>query len=258
MAWLPTLLGLGPDDLVVFPAMAYPTYLAGAQIAGCSAIACDDLDQLGDARPALIWLNSPSNPTGQILDQDILKQRVTWARERGSLVASDECYGEFGWEAEPMSVLHPAISGGRHNGLLAVHSLSKRSNLAGYRAGFVAGDQDVVADLLLIRKHAGMIVPRPVQEAMIEMLGDHDHVEEQRRQISSAPNRAAPSAGGGGVPYRALRGVYLPVGHPGRGLPDFGGFPGGPGHPGRARSLLRCRREPAHTSRSHCDRRTGC
>jgi succinyldiaminopimelate transaminase len=182
VAWLPTLLGLGPDDLVVYPTMAYPTYLVGARIAGCRAIACDDLDQLGDAEPALIWINSPSNPTGQILDADTLKYRVTWARERGALVASDECYGEFGWEAEPISVLHPSINGGRHNGLLAVHSLSKRSNVAGYRAGFIAGDRDVVADLLLIRKHAGMLVPRPVQEAMIELLDDHDHVEQQRER----------------------------------------------------------------------------
>ena len=180
VAWLPTLLGLGPDDLVVYPTMAYPTYLVGAKIAGCRAIACDNLDQLGDARPALIWINSPSNPTGQILDAEALKHRVTWARERGSLVASDECYGEFGWETEPISVLHPSINGGRHDGLLAVHSLSKRSNLAGYRAGFIAGDRDVVADLLLIRKHAGMLVPRPVQDVMIALLDDHDHVEEQR------------------------------------------------------------------------------
>jgi succinyldiaminopimelate transaminase len=182
VAWLPTLLGLGPDDLVVYPTMAYPTYLVGAKIAGCRAIACDDLDQLGDAEPALIWINSPSNPTGQILDLDALKYRVAWARERGALVASDECYGEFGWEAEPISVLHPSVSGGRHNGLLAVHSLSKRSNVAGYRAGFIAGDRDVVADLLLIRKHAGMLVPRPVQEAMIELLDDHDHVDQQRKR----------------------------------------------------------------------------
>jgi succinyldiaminopimelate transaminase len=174
------LLGLGPDDLVVYPTMAYPTYLVGAKIAGCRAIACDNLDQLGDARPALIWINSPSNPTGQILDAEALKHRVTWARERGSLVASDECYGEFGWDAEPISVLHPSINGGRPDGLLAVHSLSKRSNLAGYRAGFIAGDRDVLADLLLIRKHAGMLVPRPVQEVMIALLDDHDHVAEQR------------------------------------------------------------------------------
>ena len=182
VAWLPTLLGLGPDDLVVYPTMAYPTYLVGAKIAGCRAIACDDLDQLGDARPALIWINSPSNPTGQILDPAALRQRVSWARERGALVASDECYGEFGWNAEPISVLHPSISGGRYHGLLAVNSLSKRSNIAGYRAGFIAGDQEVVADLLLIRKHAGMMVPRPVQEAMIELLNDHDHVEQQRER----------------------------------------------------------------------------
>lgn len=180
VAWLPTLLGLGTDDLLVYPTMAYPTYLVGATIAGCRAIACDDLDELGDERPALIWINSPSNPTGQILDMEALKHRVSWARKRGALVASDECYGEFGWEAEPISVLHPSINNGRCNGLLAVHSLSKRSNLAGYRAGFVAGDRDVVADLLLVRKHAGMLVPRPVQEAMIDLLNDHDHVEEQR------------------------------------------------------------------------------
>jgi len=182
VAWLPTLLGLGSDDLVVYPTMAYPTYLVGAKIAGCQAIACDDQTELGDARPALIWINSPSNPTGQILDAEALRFRVTWARERGALVASDECYGEFGWEAEPMSVLHPSINGGRHDGLLAVNSLSKRSNVAGYRAGFVAGDRELVADLLLIRKHAGMLVPRPVQEAMIDLLADHDHVEQQRER----------------------------------------------------------------------------
>jgi succinyldiaminopimelate transaminase len=180
VAWLPTLLGLGPDDLVVYPTMAYPTYLVGAKIAGCRTIACDDLEQLGDARPALLWINSPSNPTGQILGAEALKDRVDWARERGCLVASDECYGEFGWEAEPISVLHPLINEGRHDGLLAVHSLSKRSNLAGYRAGFVAGDRNVVGDLLSVRKHAGMLVPRPVQEVMIDLLGDHEHVELQR------------------------------------------------------------------------------
>jgi len=180
VAWLPTLLGLGPDDLVVYPKMAYPTYAVGATLAGCRAVACDDLSSLGDARPALVWLNSPANPTGQILPAATLDARVAWARERGALVASDECYGEFGWEAEPVSVLHPTISHGRHDGLLAVHSLSKRSNLAGYRAGFVAGDPDVVTELLGVRKHAGMIVPRPVQQAMIALLADHDHVELQR------------------------------------------------------------------------------
>ena len=148
VAWLPTLLGLGPGDLVVYPAVAYPTYAVGTTLAGCPAVACDDLEQLGNAWPALVWLNSPANPTGGILDAQTLTRRVAWARERGALVAADECYGEFGWEAEPVSVLHPSVNEGGHEGLLAVHSLSKRSNLAGYRAGFVAGDAGVVAELL--------------------------------------------------------------------------------------------------------------
>ncbi len=182
VAWLPTLLGLGPDDLVVLPSTAYPTYLVGARIAGCRTRAVDDLRELGDERPALVWLNSPSNPTGQVLPPDVLAERVAWARARGAVVASDECYGEFGWEAEPVSVLNPAVNGGDHTGLLALHSLSKRSNLAGYRAGFVAGDAGVVGDLLAVRKHAGMIVPRPVQDAMTALLADGQHVTEQRER----------------------------------------------------------------------------
>jgi succinyldiaminopimelate transaminase len=190
--------------------MAYPTYLVGAKIAGCRAIACDDLDQLGDARPALVWINSPSNPTGQILDAEALKQRVNWARERGSVVASDECYGEFGWEAEPISVLHPSITEGRHDGLLAVHSLSKRSNLAGYRAGFVAGDRNLVADLLSVRKHAGMLVPRPVQEVMVELLGDHDHVELQRARYLSRRTLLRPALEAAGFRIERSEGaIYL-------------------------------------------------
>ena len=210
VAWLPTLLGLGPNDLVVCPTMAYPTYLVGAKIAGCRAVACDNLAFLEDAQPALIWINSPSNPTGQILDPAELKRRVSWARERGALVASDECYGEFGWEAEPVSVLHPSINGGQHDGLLAVHSLSKRSNLAGYRAGFIAGDHDVVADLHLIRKHAGMLVPRPVQEVMIELLDDHDHVEEQRERYLRRRAILRPALEGAGFRIEHSEGsIYL-------------------------------------------------
>ncbi|MGI8459107.1 MAG: succinyldiaminopimelate transaminase [Propionibacteriaceae bacterium] len=180
VAWLPTLLGLGRHDTVVIPTTAYPTYAVGAQIAGCTVVPADDLRSLGELRPALVWLNSPANPTGQILPADVLAARVGWARERGAVVASDECYGEFGWDADPVSVLHPAVSGGDHTGLLAVHSLSKRSNLAGYRAGFVAGDPALVAGLLAVRKHAGMIMPGPVQAAMVALLGDQAHVEMQR------------------------------------------------------------------------------
>jgi succinyldiaminopimelate transaminase len=182
VAWLPTLLGLGPSDVVVIPRTAYPTYAVGAAIAGCQVVACDDPEEKADLRPALVWVNSPSNPTGAVLSSTELARRVREWRARGARVASDECYGEFGWEAEPVSVLHPDICGGTHEGLLAVHSLSKRSNVAGYRAGFVAGDSSVVGDLLAVRKHAGMIVPRPVQEAMVDLLADTDHVEVQRQR----------------------------------------------------------------------------
>lgn len=181
VAWLPTLLGLGPDDLVVFPAMAYPTYEVGARIAGCRSVAADDPTTL-DEQPALVWLNSPSNPTGEVLSATELKRRVDWARESGAIVASDECYGEFGWDAEPVSVLHPSVSGGDLGDLLALFSLSKRSNLAGYRAGFVAGDTALIDELLAVRKHAGMIPPLPVQEAMRVLFGDQTHVAEQHER----------------------------------------------------------------------------
>jgi succinyldiaminopimelate transaminase len=185
VAWLPTLLGLGAGDTVVYPAYAYPTYAVGARIAGCPCVAVDDLDSLGGLRPGLVWLNSPSNPTGQVLNVAEIARRVAWARDRGAVVASDECYGEFGWDAEPVSVLDPRVNAGRVDGILAVHSLSKRSNLAGYRAGFVAGDPGVVADLLAVRRHAGMIVPAPVQAAMIALLGDERHVAAQRQRYAA-------------------------------------------------------------------------
>jgi succinyldiaminopimelate transaminase len=198
VAWLPTLLGLGPDDLVVFPTMAYPTYEVGARIAGCRFLAADDPAEVADERPALVWLNSPSNPTGQILDAVELRRRVGWARARGAVVASDECYGEFGWDAEPVSVLHPSVSGGDLTGLLSLHSLSKRSNLAGYRAGFVAGDEALVDELLAVRKHAGMIMPRPVQEAMRVLLADQDHVLEQRDRYARRRALLRPALEGAG------------------------------------------------------------
>ena len=198
VAWLPTLLGLGPTHVVVVPTMAYPTYAVGAAMAGCRVVAADDLEALGDLRPALVWLNSPSNPTGETLSADTLHARVCWARSRGAVVASDECYGEFGWEVEPVSVLHPDVSEGSYAQLLALHSLSKRSNLAGYRAGFLAGDADLVAELLEVRKHAGMIVPRPVQEAMIDLLGDSDHVEEQRQRYLARRRVLRPALEGAG------------------------------------------------------------
>jgi succinyldiaminopimelate transaminase len=180
IAWLPTLLGLGPADVVVVPELAYPTYDVGARLAGAQVVRADSLTQLGPQSPALVYLNSPSNPTGRVLGPDHLRKVVGWARERGVVVASDECYLGLGWEAEPLSVLHPAVCDGDHTGLLAVHSLSKSSSLAGYRAGFVAGDPGLVAELLAVRKHAGMIVPTPVQAAMVAALDDDDHEKVQR------------------------------------------------------------------------------
>jgi succinyldiaminopimelate transaminase len=180
IAWLPTLLGLGSDDIVVVPELAYPTYEVGARLAGAQVFLADSLTQLGPRSPALIYLNSPSNPTGAVLGADHLRKVVGWARERGVIVASDECYLGLGWSAEPVSLLHPAVCDGDHTGLLAVHSLSKTSSLAGYRAGFVAGDRALIAELLAVRKHAGMMMPTPVQSAMVAALDDDAHEREQR------------------------------------------------------------------------------
>jgi succinyldiaminopimelate transaminase len=185
VAWLPTLLGLGAGDLVIHPQVAYPTYDVGARLAGATPLAADGTAQVGPRRPALVWVNSPSNPTGKVLGVEHLAKVVAWARSRGAVVASDECYAELGWEAPydtdaVPSILDPRVCGGTHDGLLAVYSLSKQSNMAGYRAAFVAGDPKLVRGLLEVRRHAGMIVPAPVQAAMRAALDDDAHVEQQK------------------------------------------------------------------------------
>jgi succinyldiaminopimelate transaminase len=191
IAWLPVMLGLGPGDVVVHPALAYPTYDIGIRLAGATAVASDDLPsgsgsgsgfgfRAGSGSVRLVWVNSPSNPTGRVLSAEQLRQVIAWARERGAVVASDECYITLGWEVSPVSVLHPDVCGTSAEGVIAVHSLSKRSNLAGYRAGFVAGDPALVADLLALRKQAGMIMPQPVQAAMTAALEDDAHASTQR------------------------------------------------------------------------------
>ncbi|EIE97641.1 succinyldiaminopimelate transaminase [Saccharomonospora glauca] len=185
VAWLPTLLGVGAGDTVVIPELAYPTYEVGALLAGATVVRADGLTALGPARPKLLWLNSPSNPTGRVLGVAHLRKVVEWARERGTVVVSDECYLALGWDAEPVSILHPDVHGGSLDGLLAVHSLSKSANLAGYRAGFVTGDPVLVRDLLAVRKHAGMIVPRPVQQAMTVALADDDALRDQRARYAA-------------------------------------------------------------------------
>jgi succinyldiaminopimelate transaminase len=215
IAWLPVMLGLGPGDVMVYPELAYPTYDIGARLAGASAVASDGLTAAGPSRVRLVWVNSPSNPTGRVLPVSHLRKVVEWARERGAVVASDECYIGFGWEASPVSVLNPSVCGGSFDGILAVHSLSKRSNLAGYRAGFVTGDPALVAELLAIRKQAGMIVPAPVQAAMATALSDDAHAVVQRERYATRRSvlREAFTAAGWSVDHSEA-GLYLWLRHP--------------------------------------------
>jgi succinyldiaminopimelate transaminase len=210
VAWLPTLLGLGAGDVVAHPELAYPTYDVGARLAGATPVPTDGLTALGPARVRLVWLNSPSNPSGAVLPVEHLRKVVAWARERGAVVASDECYAELGWDAAPVSLLHPDVCDGSHEGLLSVYSLSKQSNLAGYRAGFVAGDVTLVRELLEVRRHAGMIVPAPVQAAAVAALGDDAHVAEQRARYAErrAVLRDALTAAGWRIDH-SQAGLYL-------------------------------------------------
>jgi len=180
VAWLPTLLGVGPGDLVAIPRLSYPTYEIGALLAGAELVRTDNPTEIDDPRLKLVWLNSPSNPTGAVLSQDWLTELVAWGRDRGVTIVNDECYLSLGWDTTPTSILDTNVSGDHPTGVLAAHSLSKRSNLAGYRAGFIAGDPDLIDRLLRVRKHAGMIVPFPIQGAMTAALLDENHATEQR------------------------------------------------------------------------------
>lgn len=209
VAWLPTLLGIGSGEIVAFPTVAYPTYDVGARIAGATPFAADATTAFGPttraSAPRLLWLNSPSNPTGKVLGIEHLAKVVAWARERGVVVASDECYAEMDWRTEEErgesfadlpttpSILDPRVNGGSHEGLLAVYSTSKQSNLAGYRAAFVAGDTALVARLLEVRKHAGMIVPWPVQRALLAAVSDDEHVRGQRARYRARRETLRPA-----------------------------------------------------------------
>lgn len=185
---LPRLLSLRtPErDTVLYPAVSYPSYAMGATLAGCRAVAVPVDEQWrlrldgihpSDARRALcLWVNSPANPTGALDDLDAA---ADWGRTNGVLVCSDECYAEFTWEGPPRTILDAGESAD-HSGLLAIHSLSKRSNLAGVRAGFYAGDAELVHYLSEVRKHQGLMVPGPSQAAAIAAWGDDQHVQEQR------------------------------------------------------------------------------
>jgi succinyldiaminopimelate transaminase len=190
IAWLPLMLGLGEGDVVVQPEVAYPTYAVGAALAGASVISSDD-PAAWPAATRLVWLNTPGNPDGRVLSVEFLRSAVARARELGAVIVSDECYAELAWEGESPtpSILDPRVIAGDRSSVLAVYSLSKQSNLAGYRAAFVAGCSDLIASLLAVRKHAGLMPPAPVQAAMAAALGDDEHVAAQREIYRSRRTR---------------------------------------------------------------------
>ena len=179
VAWLPTLL---ESQHVLFPKIAYPTYLVGALLAKAQPTAVDIDAQTWPAAD-LAWVNSPSNPTGRVHSEAELRAAIAWSRKNNSVVVSDECYLEFGDGSAPTSILQ--YTDGDNRNILAVHSLSKRSSLAGYRAAFVVGDPAIIARMLEVRKHAGMMVPLPVQHAMVAALSDDVHVGEQRSRYNA-------------------------------------------------------------------------
>ncbi|HYP74208.1 MAG TPA: succinyldiaminopimelate transaminase, partial [Microbacterium sp.] len=184
VALLPLLLDLGDGDIVVHPRAAYPTYAVGAKLVGATPLAADDPAAWPEGT-RLVWLNSPGNPDGRVLGVDELRAAVGRAREIGAVVASDECYAELGWDAPwtdaagestVPSILDSRVVGEARSGILSVYSLSKQSNLAGYRAAFLAGDADLIARLTTARKHLGLMLPAPVQAAMTVALRDDAHV----------------------------------------------------------------------------------
>ncbi|MET4780943.1 succinyldiaminopimelate transaminase [Glaciihabitans sp. UYNi722] len=197
IAGLALWLGLGEGDVVVQPRLAYPTYAVGAALAGAAIVSSDDPAEWPE-NTRLIWINSPGNPNGRILGVDELAVAVSRARELGAVIASDECYAELGWEPEYVrdatpSILDPRVVHGERNSVLCVYSLSKQSNLAGYRAGFVAGCSDLIAQLLAVRKHLGTLPPAPIQAAMVTALSDHEHVRAQRELYRARRATLAPA-----------------------------------------------------------------
>lgn len=184
ISWLPVLLGLGKGDVVVQPKVAYTAYAVGAAFSGATLVSEDDPEKW-PSNTKLIWINSPGNPDGKVLNADQLAKALKRARELGALLASDECYAELGWstpwdkEVIP-SILDPRVCGENHEGLLCVYSLSKQSNMAGYRAAFAVGSKALIKDLVNLRMHAGMMMPVPTQQAVIAALGDYEHVAKEK------------------------------------------------------------------------------
>ncbi|CAB4729609.1 unannotated protein [freshwater metagenome] len=180
VAWLPTIL---EAKTVLYPKVAYPTYLVGSMIHGAKAIPVD-IDASTWPKSEMAWINSPSNPTGRVHSVEELQSVISYARSQNSLVVSDECYISFPAKgAAPVSILK--LANGDNKNLIAVHSMSKRSNLAGYRAGLIVGDAEIIGQIREVRKHAGMMVPLPIQRAMTAALGDETHVAEQAERYSA-------------------------------------------------------------------------
>ncbi|MGO2659673.1 succinyldiaminopimelate transaminase [Mycetocola reblochoni] len=214
VALLPFMLGLGEGDIVVHPAAAYPSYAMGAALCGASAVGVDDPADWPEGT-RLVWINSPGNPDGRVWSVDELSVAVRRARELGAVIVGDECYAELGWvepwtgEATP-SVLDPRVVGDSRTGVLAAYSLSKQSNLAGYRAAFVAGDPAIVERLTTVRKHAGLMLPQPLQHAMTVALGDDGHVAEQRERYRRRREVLVPAVEAAGFRIdRSEAGLYL-------------------------------------------------
>jgi succinyldiaminopimelate transaminase len=183
ISFLPLLLGLGKGDVVVQPKVAYTAYVVGAALVDAEIVSEDD-PALWPANTKLVWINSPGNPDGRVLDVEQMKAAVDRARELGAVLASDECYAELGWDdwSDKLipSVLDSRVCGGDHSSLLALYSLSKQSNMAGHRAAFAAGDAKLVKSLVNIRMHAGLNTPAPVQHAIAVALGDYTHVAAEK------------------------------------------------------------------------------
>ena len=179
VAWLPTFI---EAQSVLYPEVAYPTYLVGSLLATAQATPVS-LDASQWPRADMAWVNSPSNPTGRVHSASEFSAAIEWSRKNKSVLVSDECYLEFGDSVKPTSIM--SHTGGDNTNILAVHSLSKRSSMAGYRAAFIVGDPALIARILEVRKHAGMMVPLPVQMAMIAALSDDVHVAEQRARYNA-------------------------------------------------------------------------
>lgn len=211
VALLPLLLGLGTEDAVVYPEIAYPSYEVGAKLVGATPVASDD-PAMWPENTKLVWINSPGNPDGRVLGVDELRAAVQRARDLGAVVASDECYAELGWEdglAIP-SLLDSAVTGGDLTGLLTAYSLSKQSNLAGYRAAFLAGDPAIISSIATARKHLGLMVPQPVQSAMMTALEDDAHVAEQKERYRARREVLAGALQAAGFAIdRSEAGLYL-------------------------------------------------